>query len=361
MIKGINLGNWLVLEKWMSPQLFAGTEAEDETYLCQELSEEAKQARLKTHRDSYITARDFAYLANKGFNTIRIPVPFFIFGDYEPYVGCIEYLDKAFDWAELYDMKILIDLHTVPDSQNGFDNGGLCGVCRWHKNPDYVEFVLNLLERLTLRYKDRRGLWGIEVLNEPVSQELWETFDLPNRFKAVDQAAAADSEPVPTEFLKDFYKQAYQRIRSYSEDVVVVFQDGFRIREWVGFLQEPEFKNFMVDSHFYLMVYTWTTGDESLEGYLNYIDTDFAQTVNDMSRHFPIIVGEWCIDPMSEKLKERSRKEKRAFYQAVAKAQLKAWEKTEGWFFWSYKLLVDEVGLDGWDMGKATELGYFPQ
>ncbi len=29
-IKGVNLGNWLVLEKWMSPSLFAGTDAADE-------------------------------------------------------------------------------------------------------------------------------------------------------------------------------------------------------------------------------------------------------------------------------------------------------------------------------------------
>ena len=29
-IKGVNLGNWLVLEKWMSPALFDGTTAEDE-------------------------------------------------------------------------------------------------------------------------------------------------------------------------------------------------------------------------------------------------------------------------------------------------------------------------------------------
>ncbi len=27
MINGVNLGNWLVLEKWMSPDLFAGTTA----------------------------------------------------------------------------------------------------------------------------------------------------------------------------------------------------------------------------------------------------------------------------------------------------------------------------------------------
>lgn len=29
-VKGVNLGNWLVLEKWMSPGLFEGTTAEDE-------------------------------------------------------------------------------------------------------------------------------------------------------------------------------------------------------------------------------------------------------------------------------------------------------------------------------------------
>ena len=29
-IKGVNLGNWLVLEKWMNPALFDGTTADDE-------------------------------------------------------------------------------------------------------------------------------------------------------------------------------------------------------------------------------------------------------------------------------------------------------------------------------------------
>lgn len=32
-VKGVNLGNWLVLEKWMNPALFAGTTAEDEYWL----------------------------------------------------------------------------------------------------------------------------------------------------------------------------------------------------------------------------------------------------------------------------------------------------------------------------------------
>lgn len=33
-------------------------------------------------------------------------------------------------------------------SQNGFDNGGISGVCKWAQLPDEVEFVLSVLERL---------------------------------------------------------------------------------------------------------------------------------------------------------------------------------------------------------------------
>ncbi len=36
-LRGVNLGGWLVLEKWMNQNLFAGTDAMDETYLCLQL------------------------------------------------------------------------------------------------------------------------------------------------------------------------------------------------------------------------------------------------------------------------------------------------------------------------------------
>lgn len=49
-VKGVNLGNWLVLEKWMSPSLFEGTTAEDEYYLPTQLSREVYEARIKIHR-----------------------------------------------------------------------------------------------------------------------------------------------------------------------------------------------------------------------------------------------------------------------------------------------------------------------
>ena len=225
-VKGVNLGNWLVLEKWMSPALFAGTTAEDEYYLPRQLSKEVYEARIKIHRSEYITERDFVTIKSMGMEAVRIPVPYFIFGDREPFIGCIEELDKAFNWAEAYGLQILIDLHTAPLGQNGFDNGGICGVCKWSKHPEEVEFVLSVLERLAERYGERKGLWGIEVINEPVTENMWETMKVPERYPAVDPELAEGSGSVTFDFLRGFYKDAYDRIRKYMPESITIVSQG---------------------------------------------------------------------------------------------------------------------------------------
>ena len=70
-IKGVNLGNWLVLEKWMSPALFEGTTAEDEYYLPRRLSRESYESRIRQHRSEYISERDFAAIRRIGLNAVR--------------------------------------------------------------------------------------------------------------------------------------------------------------------------------------------------------------------------------------------------------------------------------------------------
>lgn len=68
-IKGVNLGNWLVLEKWMNPALFDGTTADDEYYLPTQLDPAVYEARIKTHRAEYINERDFATIRSWGLNS----------------------------------------------------------------------------------------------------------------------------------------------------------------------------------------------------------------------------------------------------------------------------------------------------
>lgn len=367
-IKGVNLGNWLVLEKWMNPTMFVGTDCEDETWLCRTLPKDLKQERYTQHRSTYITERDFAYIAGKGLNAVRIPVPYFIFGDVEPFIGCVEYLDKAFNWAEKYNLQILIDLHTAPGGQNGFDNGGICGVCKWCQNPDEVEFVLTVLERLAQRYGTRDGLWGIEILNEPISEELWNLADIPNRYPAVDKEEAEGSGGVPSDFLRTFYVDAYRRIRKYLPlDKVIVFHDGFRLREWKDFMREEEFVNVVLDTHMYLMMAEFMGFGNNLDAYIELIEKNFAKDVEEMQGFFPVIVGEWCVFNNAEGLKSMNAEDRKFLYQKLATVQLNAWEKGQGWFYWSYKLLLDTVnnpsldGWDAWDMGKCIEQGWMQE
>ena len=117
------------------PGLFDGTSAEDEVHLWRELSETAARERFKVHRDSWVHERDFIYLAANGVELIRIPVPYFIFGDVPPYIGCIEYLDKAFEWAQRHGQKVLIDLQHGPGGQTGSTTAATAGSAPSTRSP----------------------------------------------------------------------------------------------------------------------------------------------------------------------------------------------------------------------------------
>ena len=384
-IKGVNLGNWLVLEKWMSPALFAGTTAEDEYYLARQLTKEVYEARIKVHRSEYITERDFAIIKSHHMNAVRIPVPYFIFGDCPPFIGCIEELDKAFGWAEKYELKILIDLHTVPGSQNGFDNGGLSGVCTWANRRKNVEFTLDLLEKLAKRYGNRKGLLGIEPVNEPLTEAAWDSFDIEKRYKPADEKMAKDNAPVPMEFLKSFYIEAYGRIRKHMPaEKSVVFHDGFDFSVWKDFMLKKEFENVILDTHQYLMMAETEGCPQSVEGYVTYVNEKYEAPIKEMAKYCPVICGEWCIfnslicghdtkggqsvlNGMESVEKESYMPdEKKEIYAELAKAQLHAWNSGNGYFYWNYKLLLDTVnepawiGWDSWDFDKSVAQGWIP-
>ena len=386
-IKGVNLGNWLVLEKWMNPHLFDGTTAEDEYYLPRQLSPEVYRARIQIHRSEYITERDFVTIASWGMNTVRIPVPYFVFGEREPFIGCVEELDHAFNWAEKYGLKILLDLHTAPDSQNGFDNGGICGVCKWAKEPDEVEFELSVIERLAERYGKRPGLWGIEPLNEPVTPEIYKVFNVEKRYPPVEPEMAKDNAPVSWDFLYDFYREAYRRIRRHAaEDKIVLFHDGFDIHRWKEFFADPQLKQVALDTHQYLMTAEMCGCPQTTEGYLDYIRNHYAKDMEEVQQYVDVLCGEWCLfnslatgtdthggqsvlngDEIGSGSSEAfTPEQKKEIYLPIAEAQLEAWGKGSGYFYWNYKLLIDTVnragwiGWDSWDLGRCIDFGWFP-
>ena len=355
-IKGVNLGNWLVLEKWMSTELFCGTEAEDEEDFYTMLSPEEAALRIQMHRDYFIQERDFQHIRAMGLNLVRIPIPHFVFGDRAPYIGCIEYLDKAFDWAEQYDLKIMIDLHTVPDSQNGFDNGGLTGVVKWHLKQENIEYTLDVLEKLAERYADRVGLYGIELLNEPVSKEVLEINK--ERYSPRDPQRAEGSTYVPTEILKEFYLKGYERVcRHCGEHVKVVLHDGFRLEEWENFMPRESYPNVIIDTHMYLNFSESDIKGEHFSDYQKYVEESFEKRLARAQQFHDVVVGEWCIANKSDLIRcAVEAEQKRRIYRMFGEMQLNAWEKCEGWIYWSYKLHTP--GRNDWDFVRAVDEGW---
>ncbi len=369
-IIGTNLGNWLVLEKWMMPEVFEGTGTEDETWLARKLSPGELAGRMKRHRDTYVTEEDFCFIAEQGLRYVRIPVPYFIFGDRPPFIGCIEYLDQAFEWAEKYGLQILIDLHTVPWSQNGYDNGGITGVCLWHKHPEEVEFALGVLERLAQRYGSRRGLWGMEVLNEPISWIVYLT--APSTGKAHDREEAKGSGYVPLPFLRSFYRDAYRRLRRIlPKEKTIVFHDGFRMMRWKKFFRENKFENVALDTHIYIFAMESFVPLARPWVYRIYIGACKRQ-IRSVQQAVPVIVGEWCLcnkyaSSAAGDGSEEKKQEQRNRFQQVAEMELQAWQEAAGWFYWNYQLQrdretpVDQTWKESWDLCRCLKHGWLTQ
>ena len=361
-IQGVNLGSWLVLERWMTPEVFKDANgAYDEYTLARKLPADEYAARIKEHRSSFITEADFESMAKMGVNTVRIPIPYYIFGDRtdEPYIACIDELDNAMDWAEANGIRVIIDMHMVPGSQNGFDNGGISGVCTWAEQPEEVEYVLDVLERLAKRYSRREGLLGIQPLNEPiVGYQDWKDMDIVRRYRPVDDELLAMSKPISFEFLECFYLEAYDRLHPIlSEDQWIFFHDAFKMWHWVGFFEG--FEGVAWDTH----VYLFNMESVGLRGPFWHTAFAWGNSVlmRILQKDVPMIVGEWNLFNYYAIQDIEDSAEREKYYTYCADMQLDLWERCgAGHLYWNYRLGEGSVAERNyaWELCKSVEYGW---
>lgn len=328
-VYGVNLGGWLVLEKWMTPSLFKGTRALDEYTLCS-LADVAVKARIKRHRDTFITLKDFEWLRDQGVTAVRLPVSYGVFGDEPPYLKTIQYVDKAFDWAEKTGIKVLLDMHAAPGSQNGQDHSGKAGAVRWHKDEANIIKTLNVLTRLVRRYAGKPSLVGVELLNEP---RWW----------------------VPRRKLVKYYDAAYRMIRKECGDTVwVVFGDNFSTRYWKSIRWGSKDPNVCIDTHQY-QAYSRRDKRQDIAGHLLKTLRKVPRALRRFARHHNVIVGEWSLAGLnSPSMHGLNQIQREAATRAYGAAQIISYEQTEAWFYWSYK--TEEGGV--WSFRHVMEKGW---
>lgn len=307
-LKGVNLGGWLVLERWITPSLFEGLHARDEKGFCLE-SGGKKAEVLENHWRNWIVEDDFKWIAKTGLNAVRIPVGYWVFGDAAPYVGSIQYLDWAMAQAEKYNLKVLVDFHAAPGSQNGKTHSGESLGVHWHENDKNIERSLEVIEKLSQRYCTSPSLWGIEVLNEP-------------------------SRDISKQILLDHYAKSYKIIREHcGEKTKVLISDAFQPKKWK---KEMKHQNVLLDMHLYQCFGSFDK-KLSLKQHIRKTEKDWRKTIAKVQKHKPVVVGEWslALDPAT--YKNVSQAEKIAAKKAYGQAQLETFADAIGWFYWTYK------------------------
>lgn len=369
-IRGVNIGGWLVLEPWITPSIFRAHPDSagivDEYTLCQKLGAAKCKSILRQHWNTWCTYSDFQKIANAGFNVVRIPIGYWAYLDVgEPYVkGAAVYIDAAIDWARSLGLKIMIDLHGAPKSQNGFDNSGhRVDQPKWG-NKNSVPQTLTVLQKIANKYAKpayQDVVIAIELLNEPLIAKL--NYDT----------------------VKQFTRDGFGNVRSVS-DTPVVFHDGFNApSSWNGFLtpSDNNAQNVAVDHHEYQVfdnglihmthaehrqqvcnaadgysgadkwtfVGEWTAAmtdcAPELNGYL--IGNRYEGTYPGSTRAGSC-AGKNKISAWTQKMKDDTRK--------YIETQMDAFEgRTQGWVFWNFKT----EGAAEWDAFRLLDAGVFPQ
>lgn len=127
----VNLGSLFVLESWMVPSLFAcaAQPAVSELDVANGWGGSAR-ALLERHWDTWITEKDFQWMASIGINTVRLPLGYWHLPTehtsgtpYESvghiYEGAWLRVIRTVSIAAEHGIGVLIDLHGAPGSQNG--------------------------------------------------------------------------------------------------------------------------------------------------------------------------------------------------------------------------------------------------
>jgi glucan 1,3-beta-glucosidase len=331
ILRGVNLGGWLVLEKWMVPDVYRGTDAPDEYSLSLALGDQAK-ARLQRHRETFITAEDFRWIKNCGLNAVRLPVGYWALEAPKPFVGADDFLDFAFEQARQNDLKVVLDLHGAPGSQNGWDHSGRSGEIGWHKNPDNIKETVRVLASFAQKYGKHPALFGIEMLNEP-------------------------SDQIPVETLKGFYVDAYSQIRKYAgPEVAIVFHDSFRAMAWQNFMKGPDYSNVIIDTHLY-QLFNEDDSKRNAQEQIVFALGRKSALEQMQQQELPTFVGEWSLALPGYSIEDLSSFQGDLLNSAYADTQLLCFENTRGWFFWSYKLEQKSA----WNFRYCVERGWLPE
>ncbi|KAG6001299.1 hypothetical protein E4U21_004513 [Claviceps maximensis] len=388
--RGVNLGGWLSLEPFITPSLFkydSKLGIVDEYTLCKYLGRTAADV-LENHYATFVTEDTFRDIAAAGLDHVRIPYSYWAVEIYEgdPYIfrTSWRYLLRGIEWARKYGLRINLDLHALPGSQNGWNHSGRLGAIGWLNGTDG-----QLNAQRSLEIHDR------------LSQ-----FFAQDRYRSIISHYGLANEPKMTVLkvseVVQWTKDAYAVVRKNGVKALVLFGDGFMgLNNWKGLM--PGYDDMVLDVHQYVIfnqeqiAYShqkkvqfactgWTQqAQQSMDRNTGYgptlfaewsqADTDCAQYLTNvgwgnrwegsyrsgdeatevLTPHCPAMDSSCSCAAANADPSSFSDAYKR-FLQMFAEAQMHTFEKGWGWWYWTWK--TESAPL--WSYEAALRGGFMP-
>ncbi|KAJ2237125.1 hypothetical protein IWW45_001243 [Coemansia sp. RSA 485] len=380
-IRGVNIGGVFLIEPFIKPSLFdqflSMSEPDrpvDEWTFTSVLGKEEARRQLEEHWDTFITKEHLETLAEDGINWIRIPIGYWAFNltKDEPFVdGQIPYVERILEWSRDVGLKVELDLHGAPGSQNGYDNSGRRGTPEWLLSRVNVDRTLDALTKMTQLAVDWDDVvYGIQILNEP-SRWKWAVSDI-----------------------LEFYNEAYDLVHNMAPDTYFMIHDTFLSpNDWPS-LVSSNWTNALMDTHIYQMFddYMVTLNETT---HIEMVKT-MAENITKFDRsQFGVVVGEFsaathdctkyingfgrgsrwdgsiegidrphcpfescsCTGDYGGNYTEFSDHYKR-FLKRYVDAQLQIYDQEiAGWFYWNFRT----ESAPEWDYLLGVEQGWIPK
>ncbi|THH07807.1 hypothetical protein EW145_g3127 [Phellinidium pouzarii] len=380
-VYGVNLGGWFVLEPFIAPALFQkyqnlSTPVVDEWTLSQAMAADTSPdgglSQIEDHYNTFITEQDIAQIAGAGLNWIRLPIPFWTVdkwtttNDTEPFLAHTswKYTLRLFRWARKYGLRINLDLHTAPGSQNGFNHSGKSG-------------QINFLNGIMGFANAQRMLEYIRVIAEFISQQ--EYNDLIPMFGIINEPLTGI---IGQDQISNFYLQAYDMIRNITgtgerKGAFISIHDGFEsLTSWADFF--PGSDRINLDTHPYFAfgaqfeqpIERWPPMACSWGGGINVSQTAFGVTVagefsngiNDCGLYLNG-VGSTPGLPDCDFYMD-STQWNQTMIDGIRDYALASMDALQNWFFWTWKVgnssVTNTVQSPLWSYQLGLEGGWMP-
>lgn len=179
ILRGVNLGGWLIQESWMCPvngEDRAWANLDTLNLLESRFREEEVQALLDTYQDNWITEADIQEIAGLGCNVIRVPFWYRNFMKDEQGTWITENPEenpgfKRLDWvieqAGANGMYVILDMHGCPGGQSMDHCCGTLCQNRLYTDEQCQETMEKLWIAIADRYKECAVVAAYDIMNEP--------------------------------------------------------------------------------------------------------------------------------------------------------------------------------------------------